>query len=77
MYAIEFTTKIENDIVNIPKNYHNLSNQDVQVFIIPINKKTETFNPREFFGIASFSKQEIDNYLQYSRDDWDNYLDDK
>jgi len=39
MYAGEFITKIENNIVNIPKNYHNLYNEDVQVFIIPINKK--------------------------------------
>ena len=74
MYAIEFTTQIENGIVKIPKIYQNLSNKEVQVFIMPIKKPKETFNPREFFGVSSFSKQEIDSYLQDSRDEWDPYL---
>jgi len=74
MYAIEFTTQIKKGMVKIPKIYHNLSNQDVQVFIMPIKKPKDTFNPREFFGVASFPKQEIDNYLQNSRDEWEHYL---
>jgi len=77
MYAIEFTTQIENGIVKIPKNYQNLSNQNVQVFILPIKKPKDTFNPRDFFGVTSFSKSEIDSYLQDSRDEWDDYLNEK
>jgi hypothetical protein len=77
MYAIEFTTQIENGIVKIPKNYQNLSNQNVQVFILPIKKPKDTFNPRDFFGVTSFSKSEIDSYLQDNRDEWDNYLNEK
>jgi len=75
MYAIEFTTKIENGTIKIPKSYQSLQNQNVQIFVIPINKKKEHFNPRQFFGIASVSKPEIDDYLQSSRKDWDDYLD--
>lgn len=77
MYAIEFTTKIENGIVKIPKIYQNFSNQNVQVFILPIKKTKKNFNPREFFGITSFSKSEIDSYLQENREEWDNYFNEK
>jgi hypothetical protein len=77
MYAIEFTTQIKNGVVKIPKLYQNLSNKNVQVFILPIKKPKDTFNPREFFGVTSFSKQEIDDYLQNSRDEWDNYLNER
>jgi len=74
MYAIEFTTQIKKGMVKIPEIYQNLSNQKVQVFIMPIKKPKDTFNPREFFGVTSFPKQEIDNYLQNSRDEWEHYL---
>ncbi len=38
--------------------------------IVPYEEKKE-FNPEEFFGVANFSKEEIDKYLEETRKEWD------
>jgi len=46
---------------------------------MPIKGKQEkhSFDPKQFFGVAKISKEEIDQYLQSSQSEWDNYLDEK
>lgn len=36
-----------------------------------------SFNPRDFFGVANSSKDEIDNYLDENRNEWDSYINEK
>ena len=77
MYAVEFETPIQNGIVEIPEIYCNLyNNRNVRVFILPVKSEREDkknyFNPKDYFGVANISKDEIDNYLQSSKDEWDN-----
>ncbi len=73
MYAVEFEAPVKDGVVHIPKDYRNLyENRKVRVFIMPIKKdKKDSFNPKDFFGAANISKDEIDSYLQSSKDEWD------
>ena len=48
---------------NIPKNLVNISNE-LQVKTANNTKSDNSFNPRDFFGVANSSKVEIDNYLK-------------
>ncbi len=80
MYAVEFQAPIKNGAVHLPKNYRDLyESQEVQVFIMPIKEKKvrSLFNPKQFFGVAKISKEEVDQYLKSSKSEWDNYLDEK
>ncbi len=80
MYAVEFQAPIKNGAIHLPKNYRDLyESQEVQVFIMPIKRKNikYSFNPKDFFGVAKTSKDEIDQYLQSAKSEWDNYLDEK
>lgn len=76
MYAVEFETTIKDGIVQIPQKYKSIYNQQkAQVFIIsPDKPKSKIFNPKEFFGVANSSKEEIDTYLQNSRDEWESSI---
>jgi len=77
MYAIEFEASIKNGIVQIPKEYQEVYNQEkVQIFIISAEKPSskKSFNPKEFYGVANISKEEIDEYLQNSRDEWEHRI---
>ncbi len=73
MYAVEFEASIKNGIVHVPKKYQEVYNQEkAQIFIISADKpKSKPFNPKEFFGVADSSKEQIDEYLKDSRDEWE------
>jgi len=58
---------------NLPKN-------KVKLKVINSNTyspSTKSFNPRDFFGVADFSKSEIDDYIKESRNEWNGYIDEK
>jgi hypothetical protein len=38
---------------------------------ILVKKKNENFEPRNFFGVSNFKKEEIDEYLKNSKDEWE------
>jgi len=59
---------------NIPKNLVNIK-KDFQSKTVSPREESNSFNPRDFFGVANSSKAEIDSYLQQNRNEWDNYLD--
>jgi len=59
---------------NIPKNLVNIK-KEFQLNKVPHREISNSFNPRDFFGVANSSKAEIDSYLQQNRNEWDNYLD--
>ncbi len=72
MYAVEFEAHIENGIVHVPAEYRSLQSIDAKVIILakePID--TKPFTPKDFFGSASVSKDEIDRYLESSKSDWE------
>jgi hypothetical protein len=59
---------------NIPKNLVNIKKE----FQVKTTKQTEAsnpFNPRDFFGVANSSKDEIDSYLHQNQNEWDSYID--
>jgi hypothetical protein len=59
---------------NIPKNLVNIKKE----FQVTTTKQTEfsnSFNPRDFFGVANSSKDQIDSYLQQNQNEWDSYID--
>jgi len=75
MYAVEFEAPVTDGAICIPKDYHSLyENREVRVFIMPIKKfnNKDSFNPKDFFGVANISKHEIDNHMQSSKNEWDN-----
>lgn len=53
---------------NLPKNKVKLSFENKQSY----DESQNSFDPKEFFGVANSSKKEIDIYLSQSRDEWDN-----
>ena len=59
---------------NIPKNLVHIK-KELQVKSKPPQNTSNTFNPRDFFGVANSSKVEIDGYLQDNKNEWDSYLD--
>ena len=59
---------------NIPKNLVNIK-KDFQSKTVSHREISNSFNPKDFFGVANSSKAEIDSYLQQNRNEWDNYLD--
>jgi len=59
---------------NIPKNLVNIK-KEFQSNKVPHKKISNSFNPRDFFGVANSSKAEIDRYLEQNRKEWDNYFD--
>lgn len=59
---------------NIPKNLVNIK-KEFQEKKVPHKNPSNTFNPRNFFGVANSSKVEIDRYLQENKNEWDSYLD--
>ena len=58
---------------NIPKNLVNIK-KEFQSKNTPEKRPSNTFNPKDFFGIAHSSKNGVDKYLQETRDEWDSYL---
>ncbi|HIP11453.1 MAG TPA: hypothetical protein EYG73_01915 [Arcobacter sp.] len=58
---------------NIPKNLVNIK-KELQVKAIKDTESSNSFNPRDFFGVTSSSKIEIDNYLQENQNEWDSYI---
>ena len=71
MYAVEFETHIENGIVHVPAKYRSLQSTDAKIIILA-NEPTpsKVFNPKDFFGTAKASKEEIDTYLNSMKDEW-------
>ncbi len=51
---------------NIPKNLIHIK-KELQVNNRPHQNISNSFNPRDFFGVANSSKVEIDRYLQENR----------
>jgi len=58
---------------NIPKNLVNIK-KELQSKAYT-QEPSNSFNPRDFFGIANSSKVEIDSYLKQNQNEWDSYLD--
>jgi len=52
---------------NIPKNLVNIKKE-----LVPHREISNSFNPRDFFGVANSSKVEIDRYLEQNRKEWIN-----
>lgn len=72
MYAVEFETHIENGVVHVPAKYSALQSTDAKIIILAKEPaEVRVFNPKEFFGSAKVSKQEIDIYLNASKDEWE------
>jgi len=59
---------------NIPKNLLNIK-KEFQSKTAPNKEISNSFNPRDFFGVANSSKVEIDRYLEQNKKEWDNYFD--
>jgi len=67
----EIFDKVMSFLEIFPKNMIRIySNEEAMV-------SNESFNPRDFFGVANSSKSEIDSYLNKNQDEWDNYLDER
>jgi len=80
MYTVEFETKINNGIVEVPARYSNISESggNVRVIIVPIKKQSNSsFDPKQYFGVGKASKDEIDLYLDSTQKEWDNYINEK
>ncbi len=58
---------------NIPKKLVHIKKELQQENKLE-RKSSNTFNPRDFFGVANSSKSEIDKYLQKNQNEWDSYL---
>ena len=65
-YIMFFLENLPKNLVNIKKDFKSKNTSQ--------KKPSNSFNPRDFFGIANCSKSEIDRYLQETRSDWDNNL---
>lgn len=59
---------------NIPKNLVNIK-KEIQSKTNTNDELSNSFNPKDFFGVANSSKVEIDTYLQQNQNQWDSYLD--
>ena len=59
---------------NIPKNLVSIR-KELQVPTNDNETSSNSFNPRDFFGVANSSKIEIDDYLKQNQNEWDSYLD--
>jgi len=80
MQTVQLQLDISRDILdkvmfildNLPKN-------KVKLKIIDnfFTSSTNSFNPRDFFGVANSSKAEIDSYLRENSSEWDNYIDER
>lgn len=72
MYAVEFQASIQNGVVRIPSEYRELFYaKQAQIFIIPLDGKSNgNFDPKQFFGVADTSKEDIDAYLKDARNEW-------
>ena len=65
----EIFDKVMSFLEIFPKNMIRIySNEEAMV-------SNESFNPRDFFGVANSSKVEIDRYLQENQNEWDSYID--
>ena len=58
-------TKKEEIIIEYGRNRKKIAK------IVPFEEE-KSFNPEKFFGIANFSKNELDSYLENIRKEWDN-----
>jgi hypothetical protein len=63
--------------VHIPKEY---INHDIEIMILPLFELESTgtvksikksFDPQNFYGIASSDKKSIDKYLQENKSEWE------
>lgn len=62
--------------LHIPKEY---LNKDIEIIVLPLfdlkeSKEKSTpkiFNPKEFYGLASSSKEALDKYLTASKNEWE------
>jgi hypothetical protein len=71
MYAIEFETDIEEGVVHIPENYQSQGKIHAKVIILTqVEQRARGFDPKEFYGVARESKDEIDAYLAETRSEW-------
>ena len=61
----------------IPKEY---INQEIEIMVLPLfmmDKPTDAqvikkdFNPKQFYGITTSSKNEIDEYLSNNKNEWE------
>jgi len=62
---------------NIPKNLVSIKKEIPPKRHNSNELETNTFNPRDFFGVANSSKIEIDNYLKQNKNEWDSYIDER
>lgn len=69
MYAIEFEAEIKNNVIHIPVDYQNLNQAHVRV-LTQTMQRAEVYNPKEFFGAGTQSKQDCDTYLAEARAGW-------
>lgn len=71
MYAVEFETKVNNGMLEIPLQYKKIRESDNVKVIIMIETKKESIkeqNKSIFSGFLSMSKQ-IDSLKSYNRSD--------
>ncbi len=66
-YIMFFLENIPKNLVNIKKELQSKTDQNEEL--------PDSFNPRNFFGVANSSKAEIDNYLQENQNEWESYID--
>jgi len=55
---------------NLPKNKVKLSIEENHNSKEPKN----SFNPRDYFGVANSTQQEIDTFLEQSKNEWNNAI---
>jgi len=73
MNAVEFETKINNGVAEVPARYSNISESggNVRVIIVPIKKQSNSsFDSKQYFGVGRTTKDEIDLYLDSIQKEW-------
>jgi len=68
---VEFETKINNGVAEVPARYSNISESggNVRVIIVPIKKQSNSsFDSKQYFGVGRTTKDEIDLYLKHEGD---------
>jgi hypothetical protein len=69
-YIMFFLENIPKNLVSIKKEIQSKAHNSNELL-------QDTFNPRDFFGVANSSKTDIDNYLKQDKDEWDSYIDER
>ena len=75
MQTVQLQLDISRDILDkVMFILNNLPKNKVKLKIIDnfFASSTNSFNPRDFFGVTNSSKAEIDSYLRENSSEWDN-----